>query len=88
LYWTYILENRDGRFYIGSTDDVARRVAEHNDVRGTTFTHKHGPWSVVWTESFPTRSEAVSRERQIKSKKSAKWIRGHLLNGRVPTPRD
>jgi predicted GIY-YIG superfamily endonuclease len=89
-FWVYILQNSSGRFYIGSTDDVDRRVREHNDASfgEKTFTHKNGPWSVVWTESHPSRSAAMARERQIKGMKSAQWIRQHLLNGRVPTCRD
>ena len=76
------------RFYVGSTDDVQRRLVEHNDTRGDTFTHKHGPWILVWQEQFSSRSEAMVKEKQIKSMKSAKWIRENLLNGRVPTSRD
>jgi putative endonuclease len=59
LFQVYILENRRGGFYVGSTDDVARRLAEHNDLRGNTYTHKHGPWSLVWQQEFTTRSEAT-----------------------------
>jgi putative endonuclease len=88
LFFTYILENAEGKFYIGFTDDPGRRLTEHNDIRGVTFTHKHGPWSIVWQEAFETRAEAMAREKQIKRMKSAKWIRENLLNGRVPTSRD
>jgi len=89
IFWVYILENPAGRFYIGSSDDPERRLEEHNSDEGAvTFTHKNGPWRLVWRESHPTRSAAVTRERQIKKMKSAKWIREHLLNGRVPSCRD
>ena len=84
-----MLENPFGRFYIGHTDDPDRRGIEHNDTCGAkTFTHKNGPWVLVWKEPHATRSAAMARERQIKRMKSAAWIRAHLLNGRVPTPRD
>ncbi len=83
MFEVYILENPAGRFYVGSTDDVARRVAEHNDAaRGhKTFTHKNGPWRLVWSEVHPNRASAVARERYIKGMKSARWIREHLLHG-------
>jgi putative endonuclease len=88
-FWVYVLQNPGGRFYIGHTDDLTRRVEDHNSSLGhMTFTHKNGPWTLVWSESHPTRSAAVVREKQIKSMKSAKWIRENLLNGRVPTRRD
>jgi putative endonuclease len=87
IYWVYVLENARGRFYIGTSDDPERRLTEHNDsTRGhTSYTHKNGPWRLVWREPHPTRAAAVAREKQIKRKKSAQWIRDHLLNGRVPT---
>ncbi len=88
-FWVYILENAAGKFYIGSTDDPDRRLIEHNDPeRGAkTFTHKNGPWQLVWKEPHPSRSSALIRERQIKALKSSAWIRAQLLNGRVPTHR-
>jgi predicted GIY-YIG superfamily endonuclease len=61
---------------------------EHNDSRGTTYTHKHGPWSLIWQQAFESRAQAVVREKQIKGMKSAKWIRENLLNGKVATGRD
>ena len=90
MYYVYILQNRDSRFYIGHTDDLASRLASHNrsDKLLGKFTRKNGPWELVWSEQHATRASAVARERQIKGMKSAVWIREHLLNGRVPTGRD
>ena len=85
-FWVYVLQNPKGRFYIGQTDDPELRLERHNSDRGRkTFTHKHGPWTLVWKEHHPTRASAMTRESQIKAMKSARWIRTHLLNGRVPT---
>jgi predicted GIY-YIG superfamily endonuclease len=57
----YILQKPSGRFYVGSTDDVARRMREHNEQRGTkTSTRKNGPWGAVWTEPYPTRAAAMT----------------------------
>jgi putative endonuclease len=71
--WVYILENAAGKFYVGSSEDPERRLTEHNDPqRGqTTYTHKNGPWQLVWKECHPCRLAAVIRERQIKAMKSA-----------------
>ena len=90
MFWVYILENPAGRFYIGQTDNLETRLANHNrtDKTDGKYARKNGPWKLVWSENHPTRSAAMQRERQIKSMKSAKWIREHLLNGRVPTRRD
>ena len=90
MFWVYDLENAQGRFYVGQTDDLATRLANHNrtDVIGGKFTRQHGPWRLGWSEAHATRSAAMVRERQIKGMKSARWIRTTLLRGRVPTGRD
>ena len=90
MFWTYILQNPAGKFYIGHTNDLELRLHSHNRTDRTLgkFTRKNGPWELVWTEMHPTRDAAMGRERQIKGMKSAKWIRDNLLHGRVPTSRD
>ena len=85
-FWVYILENPSGRFYIGQTDDLARRVTEHNDPNreASKYTKKHaGPWRLVWSEEHNSRSSAMQREKQIKAMKSARWIREELLSQAV-----
>ncbi|MFO0949278.1 MAG: GIY-YIG nuclease family protein, partial [Planctomycetota bacterium] len=49
-FWVYVLENSSGRFYIGHTEDLERRLSEHNYPGPTLgkFTLKHGPWVLVW----------------------------------------
>ena len=82
MYYAYVLENLEGRFYVGSTNDLHQRLDEHNaiDPTGRKYTAKNGPWRIVWSELHPTRSAAMVREKQIKSMKSARWIRERLLN--------
>ena len=81
-FWAYVLENAAGGFYVGHTDDLQRRLAEHNDAQRSKskYTRKHGPWRLVWSEQHSSRSSAVRRERQIKGMKSTRWIRENLLN--------
>ena len=82
-YFVYILENAEGKFYVGQTDDLDARVAQHNDPTHNVhkYTTKHaGPWQLVYSEEHPTRAEAMQRERFNKSRKSAAWIRQYLLN--------
>jgi predicted GIY-YIG superfamily endonuclease len=81
-FWVYVLENSAGRFDIGQTDDLERRLGQHNDPSADSrkYAVKNGPWQLVWSEPHETRESAVRRERQIKSMKSARWIRENLLS--------
>ena len=90
MFWVYILQNPEGKFYIGHTENIALRLASHNrtDEIRVKYSRKNGPWELVWTEEHQSHPSAMKRERQIKSMKSAQWIRDNLLNGRVPTRRD
>ncbi|MBN2064422.1 MAG: GIY-YIG nuclease family protein [Sedimentisphaerales bacterium] len=82
MFWVYILINPHSKYYIGHTDNLERRLSEHNspECGSGKFTHKNGPWKLIWSEKHNTRSEAMVRERFIKSKKSALWIQSHLIN--------
>ena len=80
-FWVYILQNPQGKFYIGQTKDLAARLEFHNNTESFegNFHRKNGPWKLVWSEPHDSRQSAMKRERQIKRMKSAKWIREHLL---------
>ena len=76
MYWVYIRENPAGRFYIGSTWDLPRRIEEHSspDKALSSTAHKNGAWRIVRSEERPTGSSALTRDRAIKRMKSAAWI--------------
>ena len=70
----YILQSQTtDRFYIGVTDDLARRLREHHE-RQTPSTRGRGPWTLVYTEAYMTRVDALARERQLKAWKSHRAI--------------
>jgi putative endonuclease len=83
-YYVYVLMNPDNKIYIGQTNDLQRRLEEHNDpdFRGTLYTKRNkGPWELVYSEEYATRSEAMIRERQLKSFQGREFIRKHLQEG-------
>jgi putative endonuclease len=73
-FYAYILRSRSsGAFYIGHTEDLTKRLFEHNNNRTPSIKNR-GPWELFHSESFETRAEAAQRERQIKSMKSRRYI--------------
>ncbi|MBN1347724.1 MAG: GIY-YIG nuclease family protein [Phycisphaerae bacterium] len=68
MFHVYILRSlRNSKLYIGHTDDLERRLAEHNGGRGGKFTRQNGPWQLAHAEPHPDRSAAMKRERYLKS---------------------
>jgi len=71
----YILQSEStGRYYVGSTSDLARRVFEHAR-NHTPSTRNRGPWKLVHREDFSILASARAREAEIKRWKSAQLIR-------------
>ena len=69
MYYTYILKSlKDGSFYIGNTRNIENRLARHNLGHGK-YTKSKTPYIVIHKEEYGTRSEAMRREKQIKSYK-------------------
>jgi putative endonuclease len=67
-WFVYMLRCADGSLYTGIARDVERRVAEHNgdDRRCASYTRSRRPVVLIYRESVASRSEASSREAQIK----------------------
>ena len=74
--FVYILQNAEGRYYIGQTDDLERRVEQHNAPQGKEhlgkYTHRNGPWRLVAWEGYESRGEAMVREKGLKKLKSGR----------------
>ena len=77
MYYIYILYSKTiDRYYVGHTNDVKRRLEEHNNPsRRNKFTAQTSDWILVLEIlAGDTRSKAVKFERYIKKKKSRKYI--------------
>jgi putative endonuclease len=64
-YRVYVLQNGAGKYYIGLTDEVSRRLSEHNS-GVSRWTRARGPWTLVWTSEFLSLSDARKLENKLK----------------------
>ncbi|MES2120810.1 MAG: GIY-YIG nuclease family protein [Pseudomonadota bacterium] len=71
-FWAYILRCADGRYYTGHTDELQRRIAEHQHGGYCDFTSRRRPVRLMWCQDFPTRVEALEAERRVKPWSRAK----------------
>ena len=81
-YIVYIVRCRDKAYYTGITNDIERRVAEHNEgADEKCFTYKRRPVTLVYQYAFREVNDAISAEKQLKG-----WSRRKkeaLIQGRV-----
>ena len=84
MYWAYIIRSlKDNKYYIGYTNNLERRLQDHN--RGKTQAVKYrGPFILVYREEYATKIEAARREKQIKSYKGGEAFK--KLTNKDSTP--
>ena len=74
--WTvYILRCADGTLYTGITNDLERRISEHQSGQGAKYTRGRGPFELVFNEPYRNRAEASRREIEVKSMKRAQKLK-------------
>ena len=74
MFEVYVLKSKkDGIRYTGYGKSAQERLRRHNkgDYR---FTKGHRPWEIIYTEEYKTRSEAVKREKFLKSGVGRAWL--------------
>ena len=80
--FVYILKSSGGRFYVGSTTDVNRRLKQHAS-GNTSTTKRMGIIALVFSQEFPTLQEARKVERKIKSWKRKDFIEKIIIDGKI-----
>ena len=83
-YYVYIIRCNDGSYYTGHAKDAEKRFKLHKNGRGAKYTRMHEPEELVFVEEFERRSEAMKRERHIKTlshRKKHQLISNHNDSG-------
>ena len=79
MYTTYVLySEKYDKIYIGFTSDLERRLLSHNELATKGWTVRYRPWRLLYTEEYEEKSDAMRRERELKSYRGRLFIRGLL----------
>ena len=79
MFFVYVIKNSKGDLYKGHSDDVRKRIAEHN--RGDTkSTRKANDWQLKYSEAFDTRDEAIKREKYFKTAAGRKFLKKKMVS--------
>jgi putative endonuclease len=79
MFYVYFLGLRDGRIYVGHSNNPPRRKGEHDQGKGCRTTGIFGAGEIIYVETHPDRKSAARRERQLKKWSHAKKLA--LANG-------
>jgi len=75
MYFVYLLKSKNsGKTYTGHTNNLERRLLEHQN-NLSKYTKGRGPWILVYSEKFNSRSEAMKREKFLKSGKGRELLK-------------
>lgn len=66
MNYTYILKCNDGTLYTGWTNNLEKRIEDHNSGKGAKYTKARLPVTLAYYETFETKTEAMKREYAIK----------------------
>ena len=72
MFFVYILRGSKSHLYVGSTDNIEKRIIRHKSGDGAEFTKRNKVFVLVYSEKFATLLEARRREKQIKGCKREK----------------
>ena len=79
-YTVYILySTKNQKIYIGFTSNLIERFKSHNYLSRNSWTVKYRPWEVIYCEYFLDKTDAMKRERALKSGQGRNWIHQKII---------
>lgn len=67
-FTVYVLYSQQfNKHYVGFTSDLQSRLLSHNSLATSGFTVRYRPWTLIYTEVFETKAEAMQKEKWFKS---------------------
>ena len=79
IYTVYVLYSKKSNiFYTGFTSNLIKRFHEYNSFNLTGFTVKHRPWVVFYTEILYSKTEAIKREKFLKSGQGRQFLKNDI----------
>ncbi len=82
MFTVYVLENQnDKSWYIGQTDNLKRRIQEHNSGQGGRTTKlKKGVWKLIYAEAYLDHRDALGREKFLKGGSGRKYLKKQMAH--------
>jgi len=80
MYYNYVLKSKkDGKRYIGFTNDLKKRLIEHNKGLNKS-TKNRGPFEIIYYEACLNKKDALERESYLKTMWGNNYLNKRLFN--------
>ena len=81
MYYVYVLENQnDKSLYIGYTENIEKRVSDHQDGKGGRTTKLKQNWQLIYQEGYLNKYDALGREKFLKGGSGRKYLHKQLAH--------
>ena len=75
MFTVYVLySEKYNKIYIGYTSNIEQRLLSHNELETKGFTLRYRPWELIYSEVFSKKSEAMKREKQLKTARGRAFV--------------
>ncbi len=78
MYYVYVLQSAEQRLYIGYSNNLKRRIAEHNQHKVQTTKNSH--YQLIYYEAYQNKADAVGREKFLKGGSGRKYLTKQLAH--------
>ena len=79
-YIVYIIKSEEGLHYTGFTEDLEKRLMEHNDKKLSFWTKRGTNWKLIYSEEYSDKTEALKREKWFKTGVGRDFIKKNVLD--------
>ena len=77
MQFVYIISNSQGLWYTGCTNDLKKRLSEHNDGK-STYTEHRGPYELIYYEACLNAKDGYRREKYLKTGMGKRYLKNRL----------
>lgn len=79
MHYIYVIFNKEnGKYYIGQTNNLDRRIIEHNNPNHHYTGKISGVWELIYSEELKDRKSVIIRERQLKSFQGREFVKKYI----------
>ncbi len=74
----YIIKSCEGLHYTGMTEDLQKRLIEHNSKSLSSWTKRGNKWKIIYSEAFQNKTDALKREKWFKSGVGREFLKNNV----------